>query len=323
MMCNNIVNIIYWDNHAANTYLYGSNVVFHNEDEVFYDNELMPAGDVIRTWYSNVNYQALRLSAQCPMLIEKREYRLRQNITTIPEETTFIRINFFNRYNEVIDSQIIREKEGTFIVPNEMYSYTIELLNAGCQNFTFNSLEILEVDNHFYHKDGYYISDFYNKNKEKDEIFVIFEEPQLNMANVISTEHLDGLENVLVAGSVKKDARLYLEDSFKEMLLEKIHHYSNISFIGYGDISNIAASYYAGILKTKAYISEEKFSTERYNEKFKKYNLSIKIEDLVEIVDLEQVHYYKVFEKEQSLVSSLTYNENKIKDFVKVYKSKK
>ena len=59
---------IYWNEYAKETYLYGTELLFHTKDDVEFRNELMPPGTVIKRWFSKVNYQAARIEPMLPMI---------------------------------------------------------------------------------------------------------------------------------------------------------------------------------------------------------------------------------------------------------------
>ena len=51
---NSIIYSIRWDNLAYDTYLYGSTVLFKPDGTVKFSNQLMPPGQIIRKWQSDV-----------------------------------------------------------------------------------------------------------------------------------------------------------------------------------------------------------------------------------------------------------------------------
>ena len=56
---------IHWNEYTKDTYLYGSELVFHAKDDVEFKNELMPPGTVIKSWFSRVNYQLMLATMDC------------------------------------------------------------------------------------------------------------------------------------------------------------------------------------------------------------------------------------------------------------------
>ena len=40
---------VYWNEYSANTYLYGSRVLYHARDDVEFQNILMPPGTILRS----------------------------------------------------------------------------------------------------------------------------------------------------------------------------------------------------------------------------------------------------------------------------------
>ena len=66
---------IYWNEYASDTCLHGSDVIFHQKDDVEFRNLLMPPGTVIRQWYSRTNYQMQRIEPALPMIDGESTYQ--------------------------------------------------------------------------------------------------------------------------------------------------------------------------------------------------------------------------------------------------------
>ena len=50
-----------WSEYCSDTYLYGSKVIFHDAEDVEFKNSRMPAGTIIKRWYSKTNFQMQKL----------------------------------------------------------------------------------------------------------------------------------------------------------------------------------------------------------------------------------------------------------------------
>ena len=135
---------IFWDGLSLDTMLYGSRIHYMPEHQVYYQNDILPSGTILKTWYSSVNYQVKRHEAQLPLLEEGRRYRIRGIMESNPENTLLLRVNFLSRAGKNMENFFI-EGEKEFICPNKAYSYTIELINGGMQSFLFHEIEISKL----------------------------------------------------------------------------------------------------------------------------------------------------------------------------------
>lgn len=136
---------IYWNEYAANTYLYGSRVRFIAKDDVEFQNQLMPPGTVLKTWYSKTNYQAQRIEPTLPMIDGEGRYRLTVNIDTLEREQWLMQLVFYDRFEKEAGKMIIRDAETDFRCPMKTYSYCLQLINGGMTKFHFHYVTIQEL----------------------------------------------------------------------------------------------------------------------------------------------------------------------------------
>lgn len=136
---------IYWNEYASDTYLYGSEIVFHKKDDVEFKNLLMPPGTVIKQWYSKTNFQAQRIEPALPIIDGEGEYRITINLDTEDKGTCLGHLIYFDRYGAEAGSLTLRDKEAVFQCPLKTYSYCLQLINAGVTKFHFHSVVIQEV----------------------------------------------------------------------------------------------------------------------------------------------------------------------------------
>lgn len=66
---------IHWGE-VGGTYMYGSTVSYYPDKSVRLYNPLLPSGEILKTWFSSVNYQAARTQPQLPLLKRNQEYQL-------------------------------------------------------------------------------------------------------------------------------------------------------------------------------------------------------------------------------------------------------
>ena len=113
------------------TYWYGSTIIFHSPDQVYFENKLMASGQTIHEWSSSWNYQGDRQIPSLPLLKRGRSYSLTRDI--------------FDRYNREVSNHVERSNKMTFTYPKEAYSYKVQLLSAGVESFEFRYLRIEEI----------------------------------------------------------------------------------------------------------------------------------------------------------------------------------
>ena len=75
---------IHWGE-VGGTYMYGSNVFYYPDKSVRLYNPLLPSGEVLKTWFSSVNYQGARTQPQLPLLKRNHQYHLAMRFDCQPE----------------------------------------------------------------------------------------------------------------------------------------------------------------------------------------------------------------------------------------------
>lgn len=138
---------IYWNEYSADTYLYGSQIIYHKKDDVEFNNRLMPPGTVIKQWYSKTNYQMQRIEPELPMLDGESAYRIIIHIDAPKDGSCLVRLVFYDRYEVEAGSITLRDPITDFRCPLKTYSYRMQLINGGVTQFHFHSIIIQEIDN--------------------------------------------------------------------------------------------------------------------------------------------------------------------------------
>lgn len=136
---------VYWDKYASDVYLYGSQIEFRALDDVEFRNALMPAGTVIRTWYSMVNYQEKRVEPSLPIIDGEGSYHVSLSIDADVPEGIFLRLVFFGKNGEEAGSLVV-DHDMDFSCPLKTYSYEAQLICAGGHAFHFHSFTITEKE---------------------------------------------------------------------------------------------------------------------------------------------------------------------------------
>lgn len=138
---------IYWNEYSTDTYLYGSEILFHKKDDVEFRNQLMPPGTIIKQWYSKTNYQLQKIEPTLPMIDGESTYQITVNIDTPEPENCLVRLVFYDRYEMEAGSITLRDRVTNFRCPLKAYSYRLQLINGGVTRLNFHSIVIQEIDN--------------------------------------------------------------------------------------------------------------------------------------------------------------------------------
>lgn len=138
---------IFWTEYSAETYLFGSQIVFHKKDDVEYTNFLMPPGTIIKQWHSQTNFYRQRIEPTLPIIDGETDYQITLNITTQENETLLARLVFFDRYGVEAGVVLLRDRVTFFKCPLKTYSYSLQLINSGVTKIHFHSIVIQEILN--------------------------------------------------------------------------------------------------------------------------------------------------------------------------------
>ena len=134
---------VYWDEYASGAYLYGSEVHFHSRDDVEFRNALMPAGTVMKAWYSMVNYQERRIEPTLPIIDGEGSYHISSRIDCDVPQGVFLRLVFFGKNGEEAGNLVV-DHDMDFTCPLKTYSYEAQLICAGGHSLHFHSFTITE-----------------------------------------------------------------------------------------------------------------------------------------------------------------------------------
>ena len=78
--------------------------------------------------------------------IEKGQtYRLDAFYTTVPQDSVYLKVSFWDRYDKEVKQIIEKSHSVTFVYPKEAYYYSIALLSAGVLELNFKGMGIEEV----------------------------------------------------------------------------------------------------------------------------------------------------------------------------------
>ena len=274
--------VITWDYETGDSYLFGSNINYIAPDCVEFDNNLLPPGTDIRTLRSKMNFQWNKMGNILPILSLEKQYWIKLNVKLKENESVYIKVEFYNRFNDLLDFKIIYGVD-SFIYPKTAAYYSIILVNNGVSSFVFQNI-ILSTDEFIEDIPGYTISNIKNYTDDSTELTVIFSEPIPREIQIINNKYIVNYKDVIIVNSSLLDAHLYLEPDFQEYLMNTIknlkqkYEISNVRFVGYGPISNFSAVYYSHYIDdSNAKITNEWLNSDKYNNIIKKYSLKEKI----------------------------------------------
>lgn len=138
---------VFWNEYASDTYLYGSQIIFHKKDDVEFSNRLMPPGTIIKQWYSKTNFQLQKIEPTLPIIDGEGEYQIILNIDTEENENCLGRLVFYDKYEVEVGQVTLRDKVTNFRCPLKTYSYRFQLINGGVTKLHFHSIVIREIIN--------------------------------------------------------------------------------------------------------------------------------------------------------------------------------
>ncbi len=260
--------IIYWQPNIGKTYMYGSNINYLTKDHVIFENNFFPAGSCIHSWTSLGNYQDQRSARQLPLLEKGCQYDIKLDATTSPQKTLYIQLKFYDRYESLLDVVTIKDKQGSFVYPNDAYYYELSLINGGLKEIIFHNLVItddkLMLENQIFEDNGLFISNILNETSESHRLQIVFAEPVHGNVAVIPKQIIDKFFDVIQVTSSKLFAHFYMSNQYEKKILATIaklqedYEISSVYFIGYGPISSAAALYYSSkIVHGEAYITSD------------------------------------------------------------------
>lgn len=99
--------VITWDYESGDSYLFGSNINYIAPDCVEFENNLLSPGTDIRSWRSKMNFQVNKMGNILPILSPEKQYWIKLNVKLKENESMYIKVEFYNRFNDLLDFKII------------------------------------------------------------------------------------------------------------------------------------------------------------------------------------------------------------------------
>lgn len=290
-------NIITWDPREDETYLNGSQISLSKEEVVF-ENELMSPGKPLVTWYSQQNYQTNRNLAKLPLLTRGQTYQLKLVATVEPRQTLYLKVSFYSRFGEVLQTAFIKDLQGEFEYPKDAYEYRLELINAGVKKVNFKYLILaqakLDLQLNYCVQTGSSLG---------AKIAIVFAEPDLRA--LITTK--PKVDTVIFSAY---GLHAYFESSVDEKVAEFVDKAEQLAFIGNGPLSNAVAAYYSNKYHQKLLITPQ-LPTEK-----QLAHLPVKISNLQAIFEKATI-YHRNMKIEDDFAEKL-YENNVAQDDLRV-----
>ncbi|MBF0780166.1 MULTISPECIES: accessory Sec system protein Asp3 [unclassified Granulicatella] len=294
--------VIQWSKGGA-SFLYGTHLEYQKDGSIIFENNLMTSGTIVQEWISHGVYQATRRISPLPLLIPGKTYQLIANMTCVPQNSIFIGIKFFDRYEHELDFVILKESTNQFNVPEQTYQYRIQLINAGCKRIDFHSLvlqENEECSRQLRQQSDVKVNKLIQPDKANDTITIIFLE-NINHSVSVYNHLAKNLTNVWLVSDI-----LTQENSVD--FVSRIHqlkkHYAitHVKLVGYDKISNFLALYYGTIFANSyVYITDDLGNVEYYQEM-----LHIQEgQDILKTTDYHYVYIYKNIQDNMGILKPL------------------
>ncbi|MGX0403084.1 accessory Sec system protein Asp3 [Staphylococcus epidermidis] len=128
----------------SSTFMYGTKLRF-NQDNIYFENPLMPSGTIIHNWYMLTDIAEDRVSPKLPILKKGHQYQFQFNFEVEPEGAAYFKMKFYRKNKEILSHQIIKNKKENIVYPREAYSYELELINAGMNHLSFHNIIVQEL----------------------------------------------------------------------------------------------------------------------------------------------------------------------------------
>lgn len=122
-------------------HLYGSSIHF-SEGQAHFSNSLLAPGKTMIRFGSRTNYQGNRQSPELPLLRPGQTYMIDSQIQTQPENRYFIQLKFFNRQNEIVGVEMVRENGHSFVYPKDAFTYELLVKSGGCHQMDFTHVTL-------------------------------------------------------------------------------------------------------------------------------------------------------------------------------------
>ena len=96
----------------SSTFMYGTKLRF-NQDNIYFENPLMPSGTIIHSWYMLTDFAEDRVSPKLPILKKGHQYQFQFNFEVEPKGAAYFKMKFYRKNKEILSHQILKNKKAT------------------------------------------------------------------------------------------------------------------------------------------------------------------------------------------------------------------
>lgn len=234
-----------WSRVVRQTFLYGTDLTFLSDGSVRFRNPLMPSSIVINEWKSHGQYQNFRTVSPLPILKTGKTYQLQMKMASKPANTVYTCMIFYDRFDKELKKTIYKTRKISFEVPAKTYSYSIQLMNAGCEELVFERMDLV-LDETIVAKpsrDEIVYNEFLKEDSQDSRVNIYFIEPG-QVDESLLKERMDKESNLFFLQINPQTVNQASLDAY----LDKIQAYGQarlVRLIAYGDLGGFLARYFA------------------------------------------------------------------------------
>ncbi len=250
-----------WNQMSANAYTYGSSINYPNVAEVDFENDLQPSGQAIYTW-ENLSIETsevmgIRPTVTIPILEPGCEYHVEADMLVTPIESVGIRIDFFDRRQQVIEQVFKTDLAFDFVYPKQAKTYQIQLIKFNNTALRFNSilLQSKKIQSYYTIKvnrlEKYYAIRKKQLGKCEKTIKIILKSDVKPLNTVYIDEYVDATYNFLLPQTLLTDeiALIQYMEKVKAFYLHTWQAVTGIEVVGVGYGTNRAVQICRDVLQ--------------------------------------------------------------------------
>lgn len=130
---------VYWNHIDKSTFMYGTQLQL-NRHSLQFENYQIPAGIVIHVWHMKTSFYNDRVHPSLPVLSRNELYDISFNYECEPEQGIYFIIECYKKNDELVDTFIIKDKEYSFIYPDNADYYQIKMMSASVNTLNFDAM---------------------------------------------------------------------------------------------------------------------------------------------------------------------------------------
>ncbi|HAR6373294.1 TPA: accessory Sec system protein Asp3 [Staphylococcus pseudintermedius] len=241
---------IRWTHVTKDTFMYGTKLKWSSTG-VLFENALMPSGIVIHEWKMMTDFQTDVNVPDLPILKKNCTYHFYFDYDVQPENSIYFKVIFKRRNGTTCGFQIIKTHEADVTVPEDTFSYVIQMINAASIQLMFRQITIKEARLEIHRKDGVRISSMQNPNVNVARTTLIFAPKE-----GLDSELIKGIQNCMLVTGWDVKASTYEITHLVEMIKEKTKGY-RCQLVGYDKRSNKMAKLIGSHLKATIFVTSD------------------------------------------------------------------